>query len=477
VVYDFLTNVLAMIVVLGVLVLIHELGHFIAAKFFGIRVEVFSIGFGKRLWGFQKGETDYRVSALPLGGYVKMSGENPDEAPTGSPDEFQAKPRWQRFIVAIMGPTMNVVLSIVLLTGLYMVRFQKPAYEDAPAEIGWLEPDSPAARAGLAIGDRITRLNDKQNPTWGDVELLVAANGSQPLQVELERGGEQLTRTVQPRLEGRSELAFAGWFPIQMARLQAVEPGFPAAQAGLKEGDEIVSINGTPVLFGPSLSDLVQKSGGKPLEVVYRSCAPPGRKALDLAPDLPDSGSKSGSASPCGEEKTAQVTPSFRADPGDPQQKWRIGVLCCQSDMITRQLGFADALSESLTTNRTFAVLILDVVGKIFSRTLSPRTLEGPIGIARLSGAAARASLADLISLMAAISLNLGIINLFPIPVLDGGLILLLLIEGVIHHDLSRAVKERVTQVGFAFLMLVAVFVIYNDIVKTLPERLGRFFP
>ena len=466
-IYDFVTNILAMIVVLGVMVLIHELGHFIAAKFFGIRVEVFSIGFGKRLWGFQKGETDYRVSALPLGGYVKMSGENPDEAPTGSPDEFQAKPRWQRFIVAVMGPTMNIVLSIFLLTVLFMWRFQKLAYEDSPATIAWIQPDSPAAQAGLAVGDRITRLNEKENPTWGDVELLVAANGSQPLQVEVDRAGQRETRTIQPRLEGRSEAGVVGWFPKAGTRIM-VAPGLPAEQAGLQNGDRIVSISSTPVLSWAAVSDLVKQADGKPIEMVFRRGCPDALQGVALDVDAAENS--------CGELRTIQITPKMETAEGETAPRWLIGV-SPQFDTITRRLGFADAVSESLTTNKKFAVLILDVVGKIFSRQLSPRTLEGPIGIARLSGAAARESLGDLINLMAAISLNLGIINLFPIPVLDGGLILLLLIEGLIRHDLNRTVKERVTQMGFAFLMLVAVFVIYNDIVKTLPERFGRLLP
>ena len=473
--YVVITNLLAVVVVLGVMILIHELGHFLAAKYFGIRVEVFSFGFGKRLWGFKKGETDYRVSLLPLGGYVKMAGENPDEAPTGNADEFQAKPRWQRFIVAVMGPTMNIVLSIVLLTGLYMYRYQKPAYEEGPAVIGWLEPDAPAASAGLSLGDRITRVRDRQNPTWGDIGLMIASTVGQPIEVAVDRNGEQLVLTLTPRPEGRAQLGYAGWSPRMPAKLQAVEPDLPAAKAGLQAGDEIVAINGQPVLFWPGISDLLQQNGAQPLEIAYRRGPCPGvpQTALDV-----DTGAAqaSSAAADCGELMTAQIVPMRSAAGSDPQERWRIGVMF-QNEMITRRLGPVAALSESLATNKKFALLIFEFVGKIFTRDLSPRTLEGPIGIARLSGAAARQSFADLVSLMAAISLNLGIFNLFPIPVLDGGLILLLLVEGTIRRDLNRRVKERITQVGFAFLMLIAVFVIYNDIVKSLPERFERFFP
>jgi len=487
VLYIAITNVLAVVLVLGVMILIHELGHFLAAKYFGIRVEVFSFGFGKRLWGFKKGETDYRVSLLPLGGYVKMAGENPDEAPTGNLDEFQAKPRWQRFIVAVMGPAMNIGLSIVLLTALFMYRYQKPAYEEGPAVIGWLEPDSPAVGAGLAIGDRIIRLNSKPNPRWGDIELTVASNVGQPLEVEVDRGGEHLVHTITPRAEGRAQLGYAGWFPMAAAKVQVVE-GHPAAKAGLQNGDEIISINGTEILSWVAISESVQKSDGQPMEVVLRrdNCATASQTTLDVdPPDVDPNGANKNAANEpaggqpsrdCAELKTLQITAVMDTATGEASPRWLIGV-SPQFEMITRRLGPVEALSESLATNKKFALLIFEFVGKIFTRDLSPRTLEGPIGIARLSGAAARQSFADLMSLMAAISLNLGIFNLFPIPVLDGGLILLLLIEGTIRRDLNRRVKERVTQAGFAFLMLIAVFVIYNDIVKSLPERFERFFP
>jgi regulator of sigma E protease len=471
VLYVVITNLLAVVVVLGVMILIHELGHFLAAKYFGIRVEVFSLGFGKRLWGFQKGETDYRVSLLPLGGYVKMAGENPDETPTGNLDEFQAKPRWQRFIVAVMGPAMNIVLAIVLLTGLFMVRYQKPAYEEGPAVIGWLEPDSPAVAEGFEIGDRIVGLEGAEDPSWGDIAITVASNVNQPLDVEIERGGERLRRTVTPRPEGRAQLGFAGWSPRMPAKLQAVEPGLPAAEAGLQAGDEIIAMNGEPVHFWPGIAESLQENAGEPIGITYRRPCP--GTALDVnRTETPEAGSSDGT---CG-VFTAELTPAQAPAGGHPEQRWRIGVMF-QNEMITRQLGFSEALSESLAMNKKFALLIFEFVGKIFTRDLSPRTLEGPIGIARLSGAAARQSFGDLVSLMAAISLNLGIFNLFPIPVLDGGLILLLLIEGTIRRDLPRRAKERITQVGFAFLMLIAVFVIYNDIVKSLPERFESFFP
>ena len=173
---SFLTSVVAVAAVLGFMILIHEFGHYAAAKWLGVRVEVFSIGFGKRLLGFTRGETDYRISAIPLGGYVKMTGENPMDERTGDPAEFLSHPRWHRFIIAIAGPLMNILLAIGLLTTVYMVHYQYAVYEDQPVVLGWIDQDAPAGKLGLQTGDRITRIEDIANPTWEQLEPKVRIN-------------------------------------------------------------------------------------------------------------------------------------------------------------------------------------------------------------------------------------------------------------------------------------------------------------
>jgi len=447
--YNILTNIGAVVVVLGVMVLVHELGHFMAAKWFRVRVDVFSIGFGKRLWGVKRGDTDYRISVLPLGGYVKMAGENPGEPLTGDPREFLARPRWQRFIIALMGPAMNIVLAIVLLTGLYMFKYQKQAFLERKAEIGYVEKDSPAAQAGLRPGDLIVRLAELQDPNWEAVEIRVLSSPGQPLEVIVRRDSEQITTTVTPAVEPRNRVGIAGWAPYLPAIVRRLDPNLPAAKAGLRPDDQIVAVNGEPVKFGPRMLYIMQGSQGRPIELtILRQ----------------------------GQPQTVRVTPVLSDVPGLKEKMWRIGV-DLKDDEIEMSLSFPDALRQSLATNKKLALLIFDVVGKMLERKMSLRSLEGPIGIARLSGEAARRGLPELVNIMAAISINLGIFNLFPIPVLDGGVILLLLIESVLRRDLSMQVKERIVQVGFVFLVLIAVFVIYNDIRKTLPPSWDRILP
>src|ERR1700736_3536006 len=201
----FFSAVLAVGVILGFMILIHEFGHYAVAKLLGVRVEVFSIGFGKRLLGFRRGDPDYRIAAIPLGGYVKMSGENPMDARSGDPGEFLSHPRWHRFLIAIAGPAMNIIFAVALLTCVYMVRYEYPAVLDEPAVIGWVLQDTPAAKAGIQAGDRIVRIDGIENPTWEQVIPREALNPNQQLDITIERAGQMLRLIVAPEPYGPNQ--------------------------------------------------------------------------------------------------------------------------------------------------------------------------------------------------------------------------------------------------------------------------------
>jgi regulator of sigma E protease len=434
---SFLTDAIVVVVVLGVMVFVHELGHFLAAKWFGVRVLVFSLGFGKRLFGFKRGDTDYRVSVLPLGGYVKMAGDDPSEVRPGEPGEFLEKARWQRFVIVVMGPAMNVLLAILLLAGLYKFHFPKPAYLEQPAQLGDIEPDSPAARAGFLPGDLIVRLGDLRDPKWEDVELRVLTTVGEPIPVEVVRSGERINATVTPRPEGPSRVGYAGWYPSVRGVITKVDPGLPSAQAGLKAGDQIVGMEGRRAFCWFRLSSVLQAAAGKPINLMV----------------LRD-----------GKEFQVELKPAYSEVMGE--KRWRIGVMF-RSDIVIQRLPWGEALASSFRDNLRNIFATFDVLGKILTRRMSTRSLAGPIGIAQLSGEAYRAGFPELLMLVAFISLQLGIFNLLPIPILDGGVILVLLIEGIRRRDLSLQVKERFVQVGIVFLLLLAVFVMFNDIVKT----------
>ena len=266
---SFLIAVASMAVVLGIMILVHEFGHYAAAKSFGVRVDVFSIGFGKRLVGFRRGVTDYRISALPLGGYVKMAGENPLESRTGAPDEFMSHPRWQRFVIAVAGPVMNILLAIVLLTGVYMVHYERPEFFDQQAVVGWVLDNSPAAKAGIEQGDRIVTIDGEHNPTWEDVLLKTAVDGNQPISVAVQRGNQILEKHVDPEPQGSDPDQFRtlGWVQDEPITVTQLEANMPAARAGIQLGDQIVAINGTPVRSLFSVIHYLQESGGKAVDI------------------------------------------------------------------------------------------------------------------------------------------------------------------------------------------------------------------
>ncbi len=434
---SFFTDAVVVVVVLGFMIFVHELGHFMAAKWFGVRVLVFSLGFGKRLFGVKKGDTDYRVAALPFGGYVKMAGEDPSEAHKGEPGEFLARPRRQRFVVVVMGPAMNLLTALALLAGLYKYRFPKPAYEEQPARIGDVEPDSPAARAGLLPEDLIIRFDGFSNPKWEDVDIKVLTAVGEAIPLEVERDGHNLNLTVTPKAEGRDQIGYVGWVPYVPAIVGLVEPGLPAGQAGLKPGDRIVALDGHRIGYSPALAYFLQSGKGKQVGLT---------------------------AQRDGKEFQVQLRPVYSEVMGE--KKWRIGV-AFRNDTVVRQLPWGRAIAASFHDNLRNTLVTFDVLARIVTRRMSARSLSGPIGIAQISGEAYRAGIPELLVLVAFISLQLAIFNLLPIPILDGGAIVLLLIEALIGRDLSLKVKERVAQVGMAFLLLLAVFLMYNDLVKT----------
>jgi regulator of sigma E protease len=438
-----LISLISVAVILGFMILIHEFGHYAVAKLLGVRVEQFAIGFGKRLVGFRKGETDYRINAIPLGGYVKMSGENPMDRHTDDPREFLNHSRWHRFLIAIAGPAMNILLAIVLLTGVYMVHYEHPGYLDQPAVVGYVDPSSPAGKAGIQPGDHLTQIDGVRNPSWEQVEMKQLVSANQPLPFEAERNGQTFRGSVVPASDSADEPPSAGWLPKVPVIIGDVESGMPAAKAGLLEGDKIVAIDGQPVTSIQSMIDSLQRTKDKPLQL-----------AIDRS----------------GKEMTFNVTPVLADTPGT-QKHYRLGFKNSYQISVSR-LSLPEALDRSIATNRKLSTLILELVGRLVQRKASLKTVSGPIGIAQQAGIAAQQGWMPFLELTAAVSLNLGIFNLLPIPIMDGGVILLLFIESLMRRDISMPIKERIYQAAFVFLVLFAAVVIYNDIVKTLGTRL-----
>ena len=444
---DFLISIVAVAVVLGFMILIHEFGHYAVAKLLGVRVEQFAIGFGKRLIGFRKGETDYRVNAIPLGGYVKMSGENPMDERTGDPAEFMSHSRWHRFLIAIAGPTMNIVLAIFLLTVVYMVHYEYPVYMDKAAVIDGVKADSAAAEAGIQPGDRIVKIDGIANPTWEQVHPRVMISPNQPVAVTIQRGDRVFETTIKPKAVTTSRVGSAGWYPALPVIIGQLEAGKPAAKAGLQEDDRIVAMDGKPLDSIDQMIERLQQTKDKPVDLtVLRSNQ---TLSFHLQPLL---------------DKTE-----------DPkEQRYRLGFMNKEETKVTT-LPFAQAFALSLDQNKKYSLLLLELAKKLVQGKASLRMVSGPIGIAQEAGyAAQQKGWTPLMELTAGISLNLGIFNLLPIPILDGGVILFLLIEGLMRRDVSIRIKERVYQAAFVFLVLFAVMVIYNDLMKTLPGLMER---
>jgi regulator of sigma E protease len=416
------------------MILIHELGHYWAALSVGIKVETFSFGFGPRLFGFRRGETDFRVSAIPFGGYVRMTGEQPGDEKAADPRSFQAKSRWQRAIVVFAGPLMNILLALAIVTGVYMYAFPKEIDSTDPV-ISSIASGSPAAKAGLEPGDRILQIDGQNDPTWQDVLTKEAFHANHPLQMVVDRKGQKMSVTVTPRMDPKLGIGTAGWIGDPDVQLEEIVKGSPAEAAGLRVGDLLISINQEPVASPATTKQVVANSGGKPVEIMLLRSG----RVMKLA-----------------------VTPG---PTGDSKFPYHIGVGLKRRGEIVK-LALGPAFVESARFNFRSAGMIFEALRGIVERRVSPKTLEGPIGMARMSGEAAHEGPLSFLGLMAIVSLNLAIFNLLPIPILDGGMLLMLFVEMLIQRDMSTQVKETVFKLGFVFLMMIVVFVIYNDISK-----------
>ena len=441
-----MNTAIGIILVLGVIILVHEWGHFIIARLFGVRVDVFSIGFGPRLFGFKRGDTDWRISAVPLGGYVRMAGQDitdvdsSDQAPTGSPDELMSKKRWQRALISVAGPTVNLIFPIFLLSAYYLIAgIPYPAFLSKPIVVA-APPTQLSTSNSLQSGDHVLSVNNLKNPIWEQVQSLLSRTApGTSLNIEVENNGA--IRSVSVPLKNDPGSHPLGYAPIP-ARISEVASGTPASRAGLRSGDLVRAIDGQKIEYWDQFVDLVRGSGGKTLQLeVERG----------------------------GQTLTLSVAPKQGiADTSDT--KYQIGV-APEVALAYKRVGLVQSVSEARSRTWDIVEETFGVFGKLFSGRVSVKQLQSVVGISRAAGEAVSQGPFTVISMMALISVNLGILNLLPIPILDGGHILLLSLEGIRRRDFSLAFKERFIQVGLVFLLVLLAYVMYNDVVRLLPSH------
>jgi len=441
-----MNTIIGMVLVLGVIILVHEWGHFIVARLFGVRVDVFSIGFGPRLFGIKRGATDWRVSALPLGGYVRMAGQDlsdidsGDQKPTGAPDELMSKKRWQRALISFAGPAVNLIFPVLLLAAYYLISgVPYAAFLNKPVIVAGF-PANQQDASPLQPGDKLISLNGIKNPTWEQAQIaLYESTPGTPLKAEVENNG--VVRQVEITLKNSPNQLPLGFRPVPPT-IGEVASGTPASHAGLRAGDNILSVEGQKIDYWDQFVDAVRGSGGKTLQVEIS------RK---------------------GQNMTLSVTPRQGITEAS-EKNYQIGVVP-EPAMSYHRVGPVEAVTTA--ANRTWEIVreTIGVIGKLFSGRVSVKQLQSVVGISRAAGEAVSQGAFTVISFMALISVNLGILNLLPIPILDGGHILLLSLEGIRRRDFSLAFKERFVQVGLVFLLVLFVYVMYNDVVRLLPSH------
>jgi regulator of sigma E protease len=435
-------DILIGLIVLGIIILVHEWGHFIVARRFGVRVDVFSIGFGPRLFGFKRGTTDWRFSALPLGGYVRMAGQDltdidsGDQKPTGAPDELLSKTRWQRALISLAGPAVNLLFPLMLLSVYYIVvGLPSDKALSKPLVVAGLPSD--AQGSGLQVGDRVLSINGTKNPTWEQAQT-ISMEDAPGTTLKLEVSKDGVKRQVDVRSSNNPYARTFGYSPVPPT-IGEVLLGTPADRAGLRPGDLVTAVDGKKIEFWDQFVDLVRHSDGKPLQ-------------LDVDRK--------------GKQVALTVTPKKGIADG-AENNYQIGIQR-EFALAYLRVGPVQALKASAIQTTSLITQTIDVVGKLLSGRVSVKQLQSVVGISRTAGQAVAQGSYAIIGFMALISVNLGILNLLPIPILDGGHIAMLALEGIRRRDFSLAVKERAIQVGLVFLLVLIVYVTYNDVARML---------
>lgn len=436
-----MTNLWAFLFVLGVLVFVHELGHFLLARWNGVRVLTFSLGFGPKLLSMTRGGTEYCISAIPMGGYVKMAGETPEDPRSGASDEFLSKTKWQRFQVLIAGPLMNLLLAVVVMTVVIWNGATEPAFEQRAPVVGRVLTGSPAEKAGIRPGDVIVAFAGREVDNWQSLQMRVVTRANREVPVVIRRDGARQQLTVVPEAQTKYEIGDLGIGPDIHPEVAQVVPGSAAEAAGIRPRDVIVSFDGVDTTTY-TLQDLIGRIGAKAGEPV----------SLGILRN--------------GQRQGITITPREVDGVG------RLGVHLSAFETVVSQPGFVEAIGLSVRQNVQWTGLIGETLMGLFTAETSPKQLMGPLGIAEVAGGAASISWTALFTTMAMVSLNLGLLNLLPIPILDGGHITILAIEGLAGRDFSMRVKERMLMAGFAVLMVLMVTVIYNDLTRV--EWLSR---
>lgn len=418
---------------LSLMVFIHELGHFAVAKWVGVKVHTFSIGFGKKLIKFKRGDTEYALSAIPFGGYVAMSGESPEDGGYGNSDEFRNKSIPARLAIAAAGPFANLVFAFIILFGLYLTGVQEPKTNMV---VGEVEEASAGEIAGVKRGDEIISLNGRPVTDWEKFMQDVAMEGGHAVPLAIRRAGKDTVLSLTSEINPKFGIAFSGITGESEVMVAKVVPGRPAEAAGLKEKDKILTVDGIRIPSALALIEMVSGSKGQPITIQIQRGD---------------------------EKKDIVVTPVM----DDEAKRFVIGVqqaVIVPTVLVKRTP--SEALHKSVSKNIENGTMVFRTLSGIITGKIKVKALSGPIGIIQMIAGSLRQSLQKFLEFMALLNTNLAVLNILPLAITDGGVIVFLLLEAIRRKPLSLNTQMMINKVGFSFFLLLFLFVTFQDIIR-----------